>query len=234
MGTIQNNKKMRGVLLMRGNVIDVCIPSLFSTVFSFQFPSEVYSEMEIKNIDLATKLFSAFFVANKIPPSDFYLIMQTPLFRKNFPLAPQERLENSINLYLDYIPFDNVLSKRVKTDQGVMVVAANGDLIQSIRTMLSSVSSKILSTTPLEGISLFPRGGLAILTYVSADTIVKNSILIAQEAFSLTPQRSIEGFEIVEEEVEKKEKSTLPFLIPVFVVLLLILAYVYYTSLATP
>ena len=128
-----NNKKRRGVLLMRGATVDIYIPSYSATVFSFKLSSDVFSEMEIVNVDLATKLLVDYFTVNKIPPTEFVLIMQTPLFRKEFPLAPQEKLEDSINSYLDYIPFDSVLSKRVKTDVGVMVIAANGDLIQSIR-----------------------------------------------------------------------------------------------------
>ena len=225
-----NNKKRRGVLLMRGATVDIYIPSYSATVFSFKLSSDVFSEMEIVNVDLATKLLVDYFTVNKIPPTEFVLIMQTPLFRKEFPLAPQEKLEDSINSYLDYIPFDSVLSKRVKTDVGVMVIAANGDLIQSIRKMFSAASSSIECVTALEGLTIFPKGGLSILTQVSADTILKNTSLINQESFSLTPQRSVEGFEVAEEEEKKKEKSTLPLLIPVFVVLLGILGFVYVKS----
>lgn len=224
------NIRRIGVLFMRGATIDIYIPSYSATVFSFQLPSEVYAEMEIKNIELATKLMVDFFTVNKIPSTEFVLIIQTPLFRKEFALAPQEKFENSINQYLDYIPFDSVFSKRVKTDMGVMVVAANGDLIQNLNKMVAATSSTILCTTALEGLTIFPKGGLALLTQLSATTILKNISLIKQESFSLTPQRSIEGFEMAEEKEDKKEKSTLPLLIPVFVVLLVILGFVYIKS----
>lgn len=229
-----NNKKRRGVLFMRGATIDIYIPSYSATVFSFQLTSEVYSEMEIINVELATKQLVDFFTVNKIPASEFVLIIQTPLFRKEFPLAPQEKLEESINLYLDYIPFDSVLSKRIKTDGGVLIVAANGDLIQNIHKMFTDTFSTIECTTALEGLPIFPKGGLSVLTALSGETILKNAPLIKQESFSLTPQRSVEGFEIVEEVQEKKEKSILPLLIPVFVILLIVLAYAYSKSQTPP
>ncbi len=225
-----NSKIHNGVLLMRGGIIDMYIPSYSTTVFSFKLSSDIYAEMEIKNIDLATKSLFDFFTVNKIPPTEFVFIMQTPLFRKEFPIAPQEKLESSINLYLDYIPFDSVLSKRIKSDAGVLIIAANGDLIQSLRKMFSSVSSTIECVTALEGLTIFPKGGLSVLTQVSADTIFKNISLIKQESFSLTPQRSVEGFEVVEEDEEKKEKSTLPFIIPIFVILVIVLVVVYMKS----
>ncbi len=227
-----SNKIHTGVLLMRGATIDIYIPSYSATVFSFQLNSEVYAEMEIKNIELATKLLVDFFIVSKIPPTEFVLIMQTPLFRKEFPLAPQEKLEDMINIYLDYIPFDSVLSKRIKTDSGVMIIAANGDLIQTLNKMFAATSSTIRCTTALEGLTIFPKGGLSILTQASAETILRNIPLIKQESFSLTPQRSVEGFEVVEEEKEKKEKSMLPLLVVVFIVLMGILAFVYFKSLA--
>ena len=223
------NKKQIGVLMMRGSTIDIYTSSNTSSVFSFQFSSEIYAEMEIKNVELATKQLIDFFAVNQIPPTEFVFIIQSPLFRKEFPIAPQEKLESTINVYLDYIPFDSVLSKRIKTETGVMIIAANGDLIQSIRKMFAATSSTIDCVTALEGLSIFPKGGLSILTQLSAETILKNIVLIKQESFSLTPQRSVEGFEVAEE-VEEKEKSSLPLLLPVFVVLLALLGLVYYLS----
>ena len=232
--TETTSKKHVGVLLMRGATIDIYIPSYSTTVFSLQLPAEVYAEMEIKNVELATKLTTDFFSVNKIPVTEFLMILQTPLFRKEFPLAPQEKLEGFINSYLDYIPFDSVLSKRVKTDSGVMIIAANGDLIQTVNKMISATSSTIECTTALEGLTIFPKGGLSILTTASADIILKNNTLIKQESFSLTPQRSVEGFEVVGEDEEKKEVSKLPLLIPVFIILLVILGVVYVKSSETP
>jgi hypothetical protein len=225
-------QKLNGVLLMRGGVIDLCIPSFSPLVYSFQLIPAIYSEMEITDSDTAAKQFADFVLVNKIPPSDYVLVMQTPLFRKEFPLAPQEKLEAIINQYIDYIPFDNVFSKRIKTDKGVMIVAANGDLILSINKIVSQASSSIKYTVALEGITQFPKGGLNILTQASAQTILNNDSLLRNEAFSLTPQRSMEGFEIVEEESEKKEKSNLPLLLGVFVILLIVLGYVYFSTLA--
>ena len=225
-----NNQKHVGVLFVRGTTIDIYIPSFSTTVFSFPLSSEVYSEMEIKNVELAMKLTSDFFLVNKIPPTEFVLILQTPLFKKEFPIAPQEKLEKSINIYLDYIPFDSVLSKRIKTDSGVMIIATNGDLIQSLHKMVSAASCTIECATALEGLPIFPKGGLTMLTQPSAEIILKSSTLIKQESFSLTPLRSVEGFEVVEEEEETKEKSNLPLLVAVFIVLLVILGVVYLSS----
>jgi len=222
--------KHAGVLLMRGAVIDMYIPSYSATVFSLQFSPEMYAEMEIKNSELATKMVTDFFTVNKIPPTEFVLIIQTPLFRKGFPIAPQEKLEESINLYLDYIPFDSVLSKRIKTDAGVLVIAANGDLIQSLHKMVATTSSLIECTTALEGLTIFPKGGLSVLTPTSGEIILKNTSLLKQESFSLTPQRSVDGFEMVPDDEEKKEVSKLPLLIPVFVILLVILGVVFVKS----
>jgi len=221
-------KKQNGVLLMRGATVDLCIPSFSESVFSLFIPPEIYAEMEIKNVEIATKLLSDFVTTNKIPVADYILLLQTPLFEKEFPLAPQEKLEALINLYLDYVPFDSVLSKRIKTDAGVLVIGANGDLIQAIHKMFEAVSSTIRFTAALDGITLFPKGGMSALTFQAADTALKNEAIIRQESFSLTPLRSVDSFEMTPDEEEVKEKSILPIVLPIFFILLGVLVFVYF------
>lgn len=227
-----NQKNMYAIALMRGAIIDIYVPTLSGSVFTLQFLPEIYSEMEILDIDRATKQLTEFFFLNKIPPSEFILIIQNPLFRKDLPIAPQSQLELSITNYLDYIPFDSVVSKRVKTDTGVMVVATNGGLIQDVKKMFEEASSHIEFVSCMEGLSIVPKGGMAVLTQAYGDLLLKNRQLLKQEAFPIASQRSIDGFEIVGDDEKPKEKSTLPLLIPVFIILLIILGYVYSKSLA--
>ena len=217
---------------MRGSVIDIYVPALSGTVYTLQFLPGVYSEMEILDLDRATKQLTEFFFLNKIPPSEFILIIQSPLFRKDLPIAPQTQLELSISNYLDYIPFDSVVSKRIKSDSGVMVIATNGGLLQDVKKMFEEASSHVQCVTTIEGLSMIPKGGMSVLTQASAEVLLKNIQLLRQECFPVTSQRSIDGFEIVGEEEPHKEKSTLPLLIPVFIILLIILGYVYSKSLA--
>lgn len=225
-----NKKKPFAIALLRGATIDIYVPALSGSVYTLQFLPDVYSEMEILNIDRATKQLTEFFFLNKIPQSEFILIVQSPLFRKEFAIAPQSQLEALITNYLDYVPFDNVISKRVKTERGVMVVATNGGLIQDIKKMFDEAASTILCITSTEGLTVVPKGGLSVLTQASAENLLKNVSLLKQESFSLAPARSIDGFEIVGVDEAPKEKSILPLLIPVFVILLIILAYVYTKS----
>jgi len=231
MNQIQEQKR-RGVLFVRDATIDIYLPNL-KTVYNLQFTMQAYGEMEFIDIDIATTQVMDFFAINKIPPSDFILLIQNPLYKKEFNIAPTEQFELAIKNYLDRVPFDMVLSKRIKTEKGVYIIAANGDYFATLQKLFMKVGYVIESITPLDGLDTLIRG-IKTLTPTTAEYILKNGQSIKQEGFPLSTQHDVGEFEIVETGPVKQEKSQLPLLIGIFVVLFGILIVVYLQSNSPP
>lgn len=215
-----------GILFLRDTIIDIYIPSV-PHIISMQLSPSFYTDMEMISEDGALEYISNFLSLNKIPPSRFFLLTSAPLFKKEIVFAPSELFEANINTYLDYIPFDTVLSKRVNSEKGVIVVAGNGDLYQSLQRIFQKMGSVIESTTPL--FNLDPQiNEMTTLTVPAAEYLLRKTFLLKQESFNAAPQKTTSEFEIVEHEpINKPERSSLPLLIGIFVVLLGVLIYVY-------
>jgi len=226
---MKNTKQLvyqEGILFLRDTTIDIYVPST-AHVISMQLLPAFYTDMELIGEDGALEYISNFFSLNKIPPSRFFLLTSAPLFKKEIVFAPSELFEANINTYLDYIPFDTVLSNRVDSEKGVIVVAGNGDLYQSLQRIFQKMGSVIESITPL--FNLDPQiNEMTTLTVPAAEYLLKRTFLLKQESFNAAPQKTTSDFEIVEHTpINKQERSFLPLLIGIFVVLLGVLVYVY-------
>ncbi|PIY69476.1 hypothetical protein COY90_00490, partial [Candidatus Roizmanbacteria bacterium CG_4_10_14_0_8_um_filter_39_9] len=229
---MNNTKQLvyqEGILFLRDTTIDIYVPST-AHVISMQLLPTFYTDMELISEDGALEYISNYFTLNKIPPSRFFLLTSGPLFKKEIVFAPTDLFEQNINSYLDYIPFDTVLSKRISSENGAVIVAGNGDLYQSFQRIFQKMGSVIECVTPL--FNLDPQiNEITTLTVPAAEYLLKKTFMLKQESFNAAPQKTASEFEIVEHEpIKSQEKSSLPLLIGVFVVLLAVLAYVYVQS----
>lgn len=228
MNTFADQKKVAGILLVRDTFLDIYIPSFSQKIYSLQLPSSVYINMELVNADEFKRQVSDFFAVNALPPLEVCMVIQSPILKKEFSLLPQAQLDSIIQTYLDYIPFDTVLSKRIKSERGVLLVAANGDYIDTIQSTLTQLGCSVTCITPLEGLPFVPQGGVASLSVVLAQAIVKNMYQMKQEAFQVAVQKEIDEFEVVEmPDKPSQPASQLPLLLAVFFILLVVLAVVY-------
>lgn len=223
-----DRKKVPAVVLVRDAFLDVYIPTVSRKIVSMQFPMDVYSSMEIVNADACIRLINDFITTNGLPPLDICLIIQSPILKKDFPMVPTQQLESFIQSYLDYVPFDTVVSKRIKSEKGVQVIAANGDLIDILKTAFIQVGCSVECVTPLEGLPFMPKGGVSTLTESMGAAILKNEVQVKQEAFQVAVQKELDEFEVVDVlDKPMQPASQLPLLLGIFGILLVVLVAVY-------
>jgi hypothetical protein len=223
-----DRKKVPAVVLVRDAFVDIYAPSLTRKIVSFQFPMDVYSSMEIVNADACIRLINDFFVTNGLPPLALCLIIQSPILKKDFPMVPTQQLEANIQSYLDYVPFDTVVSKRLKSEKGVQIIAANGDFIDILKTAFAQVGCSVECVTPLEGLSFMPKGGVSALTESIGAAVLKNEAQVKQEAFQVAVQKEADEFEVVDVlDKPMQPASQLPLLLGIFGILLVVLVAVY-------
>lgn len=223
-----DKRKVTGILLVRDVFLDIYIPSFSQKVYTLQLPSSVYVNMELVDSDAFAKFVSDFFAVNALPPLEVCMVIQSPILKKEFSLLPQAQLDKAIQTYLDYVPFDTVVSKRVVSEKGVLVIAANGDYIDSIKGTLSQLGGSVTCVTPLEGLAFVPQGGVTSLTEELAQSMLKNINQIRQEAFQVAVQKELDEFEVVEiPDKPSQPASQLPLLLGIFGILLAVLVAVY-------
>lgn len=228
MNTPIEKKKVPGIVLIRDTFIDIYIPSFSKKIFTLQLSNAVYINMEIIDTDEFGRQLGDFFAMNALPPLEVCMVIQSPILKKEFTLLPQASLDLAIQTYLDYVPFDTVLSKRVKSEKGVLLIAANGDFIDTVKRWLIQLGCIVSCITPLEGLAFVPQGGVASLTEELAQAMLKNMNQIKQESFQVTVQKEIDEFEVVEiPDKPIQPTSQLPLLLGVFGILLVVLVAVY-------
>ncbi len=228
MNTPVEKKKVPGIVLIRDTFIDIYIPSFSKKIFTLQLSNAVYINMEIIDTDEFGRQLGDFFAMNALPPLEVCMVIQSPILKKEFTLLPQASLDLAIQTYLDYVPFDTVLSKRVKSEKGVLLIAANGDFIDTVKRWLIQLGCIVSCIIPLEGLAFVPQGGVASLTEELAQAMLKNMNQIKQESFQVTVQKEIDEFEVVEiPDKPMQPASQLPLLLGVFGILFFVLVAVY-------
>lgn len=226
MNTIQTSK--RGILFLRGNSIDIYEPSV-PKIVTLQISNDTLSDMEIVDQKNLETLVQSILSANKFSPTQFFLVIESPLFTKEFPTIKQDQTVSAIEAFLDSVPFENVLSKQISTQKGQLVIATNGGLYDGLQKAFVLASCSIECITPI--LSLDPRVNKEkTLTQTTAVYLSNNLQSIRQNAFSSVVQKTNVEYELAPTLDKPKEKSSLPLLIPVFGILILILIYVYTQS----
>lgn len=226
MNTIQTTK--RGILFFRGNSIDIYEPSI-PKIVTLQISNDTLSDMEIVDQKNLETLVQSILSANKFSPTQFFLILESPVFTKEFTTGKQDQIITAIEAFLDSVPFENVLSKQIATQKGQLVIATNGGLYDGLRKAFVLANCSIECITPI--LSLDSRVNKEkTLTQSTASYLYNNLQTVRQNAFSSVIQKSNVDYELAPTLDKPKEKSSLPLLIPVFGILILVLIYVYTQS----
>lgn len=225
--------KRRGLAFFRGNTIDLYEPTV-PRIVTVQIPNEILSDMEILNQEAMNSFISNILSANKFPPTQFCLILSSPVFTREFQIEKETDLQKRIDVFLEHVPFESVLSKQIPLPNGILVVAANGTLFDMLQKAFMAAHSTIGSITPLLALDPAIQKETA-LTQPLAHRLLTETQTVQHNAFSAVSQKTNLEYELEPMSDEKqKPKSTLPLLIPVFIVLMVILILVILQSTKPP
>jgi len=193
---------------------------------TLQLPQTVYSDMEIIDVDQLKNLILDFVKTNKIQHCSIAIFFSAQTcFQKDFlkTMKPED-FEIQKNEFIDYVPFNKVLSvvsaqkKEVNT-----IIAVNRELAYSLRDIFSKLQFEVEMIAP--SFALF-GDQQPIFNINTAQNIVKHYSSLGKVSFPLVEQEPIIKSEDQDEFKEQKEsKMRLYLMLGGFVFLILILIY---------
>ncbi|HSW88743.1 MAG TPA: hypothetical protein VLG12_06295 [Candidatus Saccharimonadales bacterium] len=214
--------------------------STLESPMRFNFPKEIFQDMEIMNTDAFTDQIASFLTTYNVPPSTLtILISQSLLFIQDIPTVitlPDESTppqtisaveqQKKIQDFLDTVPFEVIESKTYPIEGGIRVVATNKSLYENIVSVFEKQGSIVKTVIPAFILGI-PNEDLSdeVITAVinNSDALKADSFMIhPQEIIPLTPEEKKKEFLSL-----PKQQTKLYAYGGVFVILLAVLGFMY-------
>lgn len=252
-----------GVIYLQKDKFQIISPFL-NAVLEFRFTPAMVQDLDVLNDELLEATVKDFVTKSKIPPSNLIIILSdNAYFLKDFPFAapppakPEpgkppvpvkktsvEDLQPQIDLFVEHVPYENVVSKNFTLKNGIRVCAVNQDLYKTIQVAFEKLGFTIDIVLP--GLTL--GGGLSakpVLDKALASIalqkapVLKQYNLQSQEAFSAI-KKEPDAIDEVQNAMEtsgeppKTNKKRMIFMVGVLIVLIVILVIVTIQSMQPP
>lgn len=197
-------------------------------IMRLEIPSQVLMDLDIIDKGGFDSAVDTFIKSKKISASHVWIILSEAIcFSRDFEEKDQGKLENDIKNFTDAVPFDLVISKRYKSQTGVRVIASNLGFIETVREIFEREGFSVEGVVP--GIIFPVVGSKRQLDAEFAKAVLTNIPLAVQANMMPKPITEKVGSEPLENNGKNHKKGTLPYLIGVFVVLIVILLVVVFT-----
>lgn len=189
----------------------------YGKIFEFRFVPEVIRDLDIVNNELLENLIKVFVSNCKIPPGSLvFVLAENAYFTKEIfltaqqkashPDANRELLKKEADLFIEHVPFENVVSKTIEYKDGLKVYASNQDFYECIAIAFEHLGFKVESVIPGmvlgNGLSLRP-----VMDPPMANVIVQKISSVEQYNFLhqqvYQPQIKLESEEPDEVELER-------------------------------
>ncbi len=142
-------KKKQGVLYIEGNSL-FFYPGENNQMVQFAYPQDSVGDLEILNPQKFSEALLLFFQSQKIPPSEILFVFSpTMLFEKESAVDDKREI---VQAFLDYVPFDEVLSRSFPMNKKIRTFAINGDFYHILRQIIEKctcVSAGVVAYTSL-------------------------------------------------------------------------------------
>ncbi len=118
-------------------------PGAAGDLLQLPFPPDVVSDLEILNRPKLLEQLQAFLQTQSIMPSDILLVFATPIvFEKEF---PQEKNHEPIDQFIEYIPFEEVLTRTFQQDKLSHVIGVNKEIYESFKDACEAVKCHVVA-----------------------------------------------------------------------------------------
>lgn len=170
----------------------------------------------------------AFLKANAIQDVTAYLIIDQSAVIENYFVKNNEKV---LSDFIENIPYENVISKVSEKGDSMHAIGFNGAFYQNLNSVLEKHNGTIMAVLPY---ILIPETKLDIQ---SAPLILKKATSLITESMitetdNSTPINTYDNNnQYTPANSPSKDRSTLPYLIPVFFILIGILVYLLMTQL---
>lgn len=147
-GKIDNPKKQLGAFYLDRNQAfyfeeGVSIP------LQLDFPPDIVSDLEIIHKNKFEALVQAFIDVHKIIPKNLLIVLSREItFEKDFVDESIVSVDKEMKNFLDFVPFENVLSKTYKLSKKTKVVAVNKTVCDTLRQTFESQNFSVMYIIP--------------------------------------------------------------------------------------
>lgn len=191
-------------------------------------------DLEIVDKDVLGTQITSFIQTNKIQPANIVILLSSAyIFSKNFPPVSAQytadQLKSDIDLFQNYVPFQNPLIKTITTPKGTTVLVANGDIFIDFKQIFEPLNFSVDAIAPLAmidssvGDNFSPKIGQTALS--KPDLLKQNGFSTQEYLHADVPEET----ELTEEEEAKAKTNKSTFLlIGVFTLLLVVLGVMLY------
>jgi len=125
------------IVLLTRNRLEFFDPSQ-KKVFPFVFPQNLVSDMEIINKNELESQISLFINYYKINPDPIIILLAKDIcFELEIPDTNEANMENQINNFLYYLPFEESIHKIYKQTKGYILSAVNKELVEIFKLIFS-------------------------------------------------------------------------------------------------
>src|SRR5260221_5414491 len=135
------SKKQQAIFYIEGNRA-FFYPGPTGEMLQFPFPIDVVSDLEVLSRQKLLALIQAFFQTQNIAGYEILIVFATTtVFEKDF--EQNETSQSAIQQFLDFIPFDEILTKTYTSDKTTKVVAINKQLYDVFKDVCESVKCHV-------------------------------------------------------------------------------------------
>lgn len=219
------SKRATGIFYIDGNRAFYFDQSMGSPV-ALDFTPDIVSNLEAidkKKLDL---LIHAFIKNYKLQPTNIAIILSTRMtFDKEFPHGSIE-IDKNIEEFLELVPFEDILSKKIPFSGKTKVVAANREFCDCLKSSFISGGFVVSGIYPLS----LCLGVIPELASNMDLNLIINKLPMLKE-YNLQPIAEVSSRV---PEKEKPNKTRLILLAGVFGFLILVLLFVLYKNVIAP
>jgi hypothetical protein len=191
-------------------------------IMKLDIPQNIVRDFDIVDKSGFDGTLDTFIKSKKLSPNHTWVVLSDSVcFSRDFDQADPLKLEDEIKDFLESVPFNQVVSKRYKSQTGVRVIATNLELVEGLTEVFEGDGFSIDIVIPG---AIFPELGIGkTLNSETARSIIQNRSLADQgNMLAKTPLPKSNA-----EPAGKPQKSKLlPVLIGVFALLITVLVVV--------
>lgn len=236
------SKKPTGVFYLDANKAFYFEQALTSPI-PLDIPADTISNFELLNKKKLVVLIQTFIRSYKLVPKNITILLSLQgTFDREFPHGSIE-MQKSIQEFLELVPFEELLQRKIVMSGKTRVVATNKEICEAIKSTFVGSGFLVSGIYPLSlSMEIIPelKSNLDLSLFVNKisdlKTINLQPIVEASYSASFEGESSSVGSIVSSSPIEKEKPSRtrLYALSGVFVVLILALVYVIYTTIISP
>ncbi len=198
------------------------------TVLSLPFAPSAVKDMEVIDENEIEKQITTFIQANKIEPTESFIIFShRSCFSKAIPAnTTPENLDKEKKQFLEFVPFDHIVHKIIKTAKGSVIVAANKELANVIKHIFQKHGYLIQAISTL--FTIYPDNPVSSINVQIAQNILRSFNRFREDDLLNADEPAASEETVFEQEFaaeDKKNNYRLYFMLGFFIISIGILGY---------